>query len=423
MPDPIYILPGDKNNFRVKYEDQNDPGKKAALENAWKHFNRYDPATGETYYLWYRQTSPKSEVMVDYSLPPTAPFGLYRIEVFVPGRHATTRLAIFTIANNFRSEDGKLVYDDTVASIDMYHIFDAWVSLGEYLVNSSAHPLSGRVRQHIISLEDPPASVSFGPLRWVPLATMPVPIPTTPGHSSQPAPTPSTTTTTPSSSNAPSPRPEGMPQFSAPVGTLEERSGPFTSGRLFAGYGPIWLGNWYDATPFLAWYVFGYHTGADLNLTVNPAADKDAPVYAAGDGKVVYAGSAGSWGNIIVIEHSDALVSLPNGNSRRQRVYSRYGHVSNRILVSQGEEVKLGQHIGYIGLMRGATSGWHLHFDISYSEILKTRPAHWPNLNTIQTLRAQGKENTREYANAQLQVKKEVLAHYVDPLKFLKDNH
>ena len=430
MVDSTYILPGDKNNFRVKYEDHNDPSKKASLENAWKHFNRFDPATKKTYYIWYRQTSRKSEVQVDYNPPTTMPFGLYRIETFVPGRHATTRRAIYTIANNFREVNGKLVYDDTVAAIDMYHEFDTWVSLGEYLVNPGGHPLSGRVRQYIVSLEDPPASVSFGPVRWVPLATMPVPIP--PGTSTTEGPMPSAPTPTsspkpsstpvPSENRTPSPRPEGAPRFNAPIGTKEDREGEFVSGRLHAGYGPIWIGNWYDATPFLSWYVFGYHTGADLNLTTSPAADKDAPIYSIADGKVVYAGSAGSWGNIIVVEHPDALVVLPNGKSQRQRIFSRYGHVTNRILVSNGEDVHLGQNIGFIGLMRGVTSGWHLHFDISYSDILKSRPAHWPNLNTIKALRSQGKENTREYYNAQLRVKNEVLANYVDPLKFLKDN-
>ena len=430
MPDPIYVLPGDKNYFRVLYEDQNNAARRASLENSWKHFNRVDPSTGRRYYIWYRPSSRKSEVMVDYSLPPTTTFGLYRIETFVPGRYATTRRAIFTVANNFREVDGKLMYDDTVTSIDMYHEFDTWVSLGEFLLKPSTNPLSGRVRQFILSLEDPSASISFGPVRWVPLATMPVPMPSTPPGPVQPVPsTPSPSTSplptpapVPTNTPPPSPRPEGAPRFNAPIGTEEERAGPFVSGRLFAGYGPVWLGNWYDATPFLSWYVFGYHTGADLNLTTNPAADKDAPVYAVADGKIVYAGDAGSWGNIIVIEHPDALVVLPNGRSQRQRVYSRYGHVSNRIQVSKGENVQLGQKLGSIGLMRGATSGWHLHFDISYSDMLRTRPAHWPNLNTIKTLRAQGKENTREYFNAQLQVKKEVLSHYVDPLKFLKDN-
>lgn len=422
MADPIYVLPGDRNLFSVKYEDHNDPARRAALESGWKHFNRFDPTTGKTFYIWYRSTSPCADVMVDYFMPSSAAFGLYRVETFVPGRHATTRRAIFTIANNFREENGTLMYDDTVAAVDMYHEFDKWISLGEYLIGPGIHPLSGRVRQYNLSLEDPAASISFGPMRWIPLATMPAPTPPQPAPGTETPPTP-TPSPVPSNPPPPSPRPENAPRFDAPVGTAEEREAPLVVGRRFANFGPIWVGNWYDHTPFLTWYIFGYHTGADLNLTTSPAADRDAPVYAVADGKVIYAGDAGSWGNIIVIEHPDALVTLPDGSTQRQRVFSRYGHVSNRILVSKGHEVERGAHIGHIGLMRGATSGWHLHFDIAYSDLLRTRPAHWPNLDRIKALRAEGKENTRDYFNAQLQVKKEVLAHYVDPYHFLRDNH
>lgn len=457
MADPIYVLPGDRNNFSVKYEDNNNPARRVTLESGWKHFNRPDPATGKTFYIWYRPTSRRSDVMADYRLPSDAPMGLYRIETFVPGRNATTRRAIFTIAHNFRMQAGNLVYDDKTSAIDMYHEFDRWISLGEYLLDPKTNSLSGRVRQYNLSLEDPAALVSFGPVRWVPLATQPSPIipvaPATPTASTaaetstetttastpatstptQPSPTPTTPPPSvpatpipavePSANPTPPTRPEDAPRFDAPVGTAAERDDAIITGRTLTGFGPIWLGNWYDATPFLAWYVFGYHTGADLNLTTSPAADKDAPIFATADGKVTYAGDASTWGNIIVIEHPDALVTLPNGQTQRQRVFSRYGHVSNRILVSKGQDVKRGDNIGFIGLARGATVGWHLHFDISYSELLRSRPASWPNLETIKTLRAQGKENTREYYNAQVRVKKEVLAHYLDPYLFLKDNH
>lgn len=82
-----------------------------------------------------------------------------------------------------------------------------------------------------------------------------------------------------------------------------------------------------------------------------------------------------------------------------------------------------GKNIGFIGLAAGMTTGWHLHFDISYSKLLESRPAHWPNLTKIKALKAAGDEKSREYLNAQADVQKEVMANYIDPLKFLKDNH
>jgi len=419
MPDPIYIKPGD-SNFLVKYEDGGDATKRTALEGAWKRFNRLDPGTGLTHYIWYRPTNPKSEVTVDYQMPPTAPMGIYRIETFVPGKNATTHKAVYTIANNFRTESGVPKYDDTIAVIDMHNEFDVWVSLGEFLVNPGKDALSGRVREYNISIEDPATSITFAPVRWVPLAIsgQPTPVVTTPGTTTTP-----TTTTTPSVPSTTTPGSAVGPRFDAPMGTLIERNGAFVDGIVRTGFGPVWFGTWYDATPFLTWYFNGYHTGSDLNLVGSSDADKDAPIYAVADGTVVFAGAAGTWGNIIVIEHPDAIVTLPTGAMQRQRVFSRYGHVSNNILVAKGQAVQRGMNIAFIGLAAGMTTGWHLHFDIIYSDIGRTRPSHWPNLTQIKALKAAGKENTSEYRDAQVQVKKELVANYVDPFKFLKDNH
>jgi murein DD-endopeptidase MepM/ murein hydrolase activator NlpD len=405
MAESLYVKPGDAN-FSVKYEDGGNAAKRTELEGTWKRFNRIDPGTGTNYYIWYRMTNRKSEVSVDYKMPINAPMGVYRVETFVPGKNATTTKAVFSVANNIRVEGGVPKMDDTIAVVDMKSVSDVWVSLGEFLLDPAKNPLSGRVRQLNISIEDPSASISFGPVRWVPLAQSGKPIevvtaPSTPATTSQVV----------------------GPRFDAPMGTLIERNGPFMEGIVRQGFGPVWFGTWYDATPYLTWYFLGYHTGADLNLVGVSAADKDAPLYAVADGKVVFAGAAGSWGNIIVIEHPDAIVTLPSGLVQRQRVFSRYGHVTENILVAKDEQVERGKNIGFIGLATGMTTGWHLHFDIIYSDIGRTRPSHWPKMDQVKALKAEGKEGTREYKDAQEQVKKEVMAHYLDPFKFLKDNH
>lgn len=155
----------------------------------------------------------------------------------------------------------------------------------------------------------------------------------------------------------------GADGFDAPVGTAAERSSS-----------QIWPGRWIDANPFMNLYeirpdVFHYHTGADLNLNY-PTWDSDRfkPVFAAADGRVTHAGElSGSWGNVVVIRHG-----LTDG----QTVYSRYSHLDTTS-VSEGEEVKRGRQIGAIG--RPPPDGaYHLHFDISTSDILATNPGHWP---------------------------------------------
>jgi murein DD-endopeptidase MepM/ murein hydrolase activator NlpD len=70
---------------------------------------------------------------------------------------------------------------------------------------------------------------------------------------------------------------------------------------------------------------------------------------AADDGKVVSAGPAGAYGNLIEIAHGDGTRTL-------------YAHLSD-MDVRKGQAVKRGQHIGDLG-NTGNSSGPHLHFEV-----------------------------------------------------------
>lgn len=389
MPGTIFVFNDDPQYFAIHYLDNGDPDRQAVLQAQWQTFSRTDPARRQTYKMWVRPTNSALEVIVEHALPSASPPGRYRVETFVPGKHATTRQAIFSVAHNMhRSINGEVELDEKLALVDMYELSDVWHPLGEFQLDPGLHPKIGRVCQYDVSREDPPAEISFGPLRWVPLAVLP---------------------------------PNGL-RFDSPVGLPEERQGPFPSGRVMFGKYPAWAGEWFDVNPFLNWYSYGYHTGADLNLPGVSGADKGKPIYAISDGLVTYAGKAGSWGSIIVIEHPEAWVARPDGGVERQPVYSRYGHVEDQILVRAGEVVQRGQHIGAIGLARGATSGWHLHFDISYTDILKRRPAHWPDLSGLGSLRG-GSRESHGHESVRASIKRQVLSHYLDPLRFIQDNH
>lgn len=92
------------------------------------------------------------------------------------------------------------------------------------------------------------------------------------------------------------------------------------------------------------------HTGVDL------AATTGTPIYAAGDGIVLIAGYSAPWGaygNMVLIDHGNGTVSL-------------YGHQS-KVAVSQGDKVKAGQLIGYVG-STGWSTGPHLHFEIRVND-------------------------------------------------------
>lgn len=91
----------------------------------------------------------------------------------------------------------------------------------------------------------------------------------------------------------------------------------------------------------------GYHTGLDF------AAPTGTPVVAAMSGTVVSAGWEGAYGNAIVIQHANGVMS-------------RYAHLSS-ISVGSGQSVGSGAQIGSVG-STGNSTGPHLHFEVMTSK-------------------------------------------------------
>ena len=89
------------------------------------------------------------------------------------------------------------------------------------------------------------------------------------------------------------------------------------------------------------------HTGIDI------PASRGTPIYASKSGVVITSvygtGSAWSYGNYVVVSHSDGTSTL-------------YAHMSSRA-VSQGQTVNQGDVVGYVGTT-GNSTGNHLHFEI-----------------------------------------------------------
>jgi len=92
------------------------------------------------------------------------------------------------------------------------------------------------------------------------------------------------------------------------------------------------------------------HTGIDIGKNGSTPIN-GAAIVAAGSGKVIYAGSRSGYGNTVMIDHGNGVVSL-------------YAHQrSGGIKVSNGQEVKKGQRIGTVG-STGYSTGPHLHFEV-----------------------------------------------------------
>lgn len=85
------------------------------------------------------------------------------------------------------------------------------------------------------------------------------------------------------------------------------------------------------------------HAGVDLS------APYGTPIYATADGMVDRAEWFGGYGNMVEIDHGKGIAT-------------RYGHMS-RIAAHNGEHVKRGELIGYVG-STGRSTGNHLHYEV-----------------------------------------------------------
>ena len=87
------------------------------------------------------------------------------------------------------------------------------------------------------------------------------------------------------------------------------------------------------------------HAGADFGAACG------TPIAAAGPGRVVRAGAAGGYGNLIVLDHGGGLTT-------------RYGHMyAAGVGVRVGDTVTAGQRIGAVG-SAGTSTGCHLHLEV-----------------------------------------------------------
>ena len=102
----------------------------------------------------------------------------------------------------------------------------------------------------------------------------------------------------------------------------------------------------------------GHHTGDDLNGIGGMNTDLGDPVFAAGDGLVIYAGEPSpGWGNIIVVAHRD-----PEGKP----VHTMYAHL-HEIKATPHTLVARGEVIGTVGTGNGFYPA-HLHFEARASD-------------------------------------------------------
>ena len=98
--------------------------------------------------------------------------------------------------------------------------------------------------------------------------------------------------------------------------------------------------------------ILGYtrmHKGIDF------AVPTGTPVMAAGDGTIIFAGSGGEYGNLVVIKHGNSYATA-------------YGHLSRFAAgMRTGARVRQGDVVAYSG-MSGLATGPHLHYEIRLND-------------------------------------------------------
>ncbi|HLZ36246.1 MAG TPA: peptidoglycan DD-metalloendopeptidase family protein, partial [Mycobacteriales bacterium] len=94
-------------------------------------------------------------------------------------------------------------------------------------------------------------------------------------------------------------------------------------------------------------HVMRFHAGIDIG------GGYGAPVRAAADGTVIYAGPASGYGWLVVVDH---------GEIAGHDVATAYAHLSSDA-VDVGEQVSAGETVGAIG-NEGLSTGPHLHFEV-----------------------------------------------------------
>ncbi len=194
-------------------------------------------------------------------------------------------------------------------------------------------PLGGGYGVETRALDSPPGAVR-------PLAPIAAAVPVPPGGVVPPyeaaAAVPATTAIAPLPAPKPaSPSAAALPP-TAPVAADEQASpSAATAAWIWPATGPV-VGN-FDGT----------------SKGIEIAAIEDTPVVAVADGTVSYVGSPRDYGNLIILKHSDELLSV-------------YAHVKT-LLAKEGQTVRRGQTIATAGKAAGVPAT--LHFEVRRNHV------------------------------------------------------
>jgi len=95
------------------------------------------------------------------------------------------------------------------------------------------------------------------------------------------------------------------------------------------------------------------HRGVDYG------APEGTDIPAASEGRVVFSANNTTYGNTVIIEHTDEW---------GKRFYTLYAHLKNGIKIPHGTLLKAGEKIGEVGDTGSEPGEYHLHFEVLYPD-------------------------------------------------------
>ncbi|HJV43452.1 LysM peptidoglycan-binding domain-containing protein [Caulobacter sp.] len=209
-----------------------------------------------------------------------------------------------------------------------------------------------------------------GPIKTTTTVSKPAPAEPSNSYARVETPTPAPTrpsTSTPSTPSSPVPYTPSYPRPSAPVAAqpitpppassrpiIESSNAPTEAEIIASGKGKF-------AWPLRGEVIsdFGVKGTGQRNDGVNIRAPQGAPVLAAADGEVAYAGNqVPTFGNLVLVKHADGWVTA-------------YAHLS-AANVKMRQQVRQGEQIGSVGATGGVNEP-QLHFEMRYAPTVKDK--------------------------------------------------